>query len=54
MEGQEDGVTREDWFFCTKEVTEEEVYAAIGKQPAGALLIVPCSVGICARLLGSW
>ena len=31
VEGQAEGVTCEDWFFCTKEVTEEEVYAAIGK-----------------------
>ena len=31
VEGKEEGVTCEDWFFCTKEVTEEEVYAAIGK-----------------------
>jgi peroxiredoxin (alkyl hydroperoxide reductase subunit C) len=29
VEGKEDGVTCEDWFFCTKEVTEHEVYAAI-------------------------
>jgi hypothetical protein len=23
------GVSCEDWFFCTKEVSEDEVYAAI-------------------------
>jgi peroxiredoxin (alkyl hydroperoxide reductase subunit C) len=29
VEGKEEGVTCEDWFFCTKEVSEDEVYAAI-------------------------
>ena len=29
MDGQEDGVTCVDWFFCTKEVSEAEVKAAI-------------------------
>ena len=31
MEGKEEGVTCVDWFFCTKDYTEEQVYAAIGK-----------------------
>jgi peroxiredoxin (alkyl hydroperoxide reductase subunit C) len=30
VEGKEEGVTCEDWFFCTKEVSEGEVLAAIG------------------------
>ena len=29
MEGREDGVECADWFFCTKKVTAEQVYAAI-------------------------
>ncbi|MBK6764222.1 MAG: peroxiredoxin [Micrococcales bacterium] len=31
VEGKEEGVHCEDWFFCTKDYTEEQVYAAIGK-----------------------
>jgi len=31
MDGKEEGVTCVDWFFCTKEVSEEAVFAAIGK-----------------------
>ncbi len=30
MDGKEDGVTCVDWFFCTKDVSEEQVFAAIG------------------------
>ena len=29
MDGQENGVTCIDWFFCTKELTEDEIDAAI-------------------------
>lgn len=29
MEGREEGVECADWFFCTKKVTAEQVYAAI-------------------------
>jgi hypothetical protein len=29
MEGHQDGVTCVDWFFCTKDVSEAEVHAAI-------------------------
>ena len=29
MDGHQDGVTCVDWFFCTKELTEEQVDAAI-------------------------
>lgn len=29
VEGKEEGVTCVDWFFCTKDYTEEQVYAAI-------------------------
>ena len=29
MEGAEDGVTCVDWFFCTKEITVEQIDAAI-------------------------
>jgi peroxiredoxin (alkyl hydroperoxide reductase subunit C) len=29
MDGQEDGVTCIDWFFCTKELTEDEIDDAI-------------------------
>jgi peroxiredoxin (alkyl hydroperoxide reductase subunit C) len=31
MEGQEDGVTCVDWFFCTKDVSEAEVQEAISR-----------------------
>lgn len=31
MEGKDEGVTCVDWFFCTKEVSEEAVFAAITK-----------------------
>ena len=31
MEGKEEGVTCVDWFFCTKDVTKEAVFAAITK-----------------------
>ena len=31
MDGKEEGVTCDDWFFCTKEVPEEAVFAAIAK-----------------------
>lgn len=31
MEGREDGVECVDWFFCTKKVSEEGVYAAIAR-----------------------
>lgn len=31
MEGKEEGVTCVDWFFCTKDVSEEAVFAAITK-----------------------
>ena len=31
MEGKEEGVTCIDWFFCTKDVTKEAVFAAITK-----------------------
>ena len=31
VEGKEDGVTCVDWFFCTKEYTEDQVFAAIAK-----------------------
>lgn len=30
MDADEDGITCVDWFFCTKDVSEAEVYAAIG------------------------
>lgn len=30
VDGKEEGVVCEDWFFCTKQYTEQEVYAAIG------------------------
>jgi peroxiredoxin (alkyl hydroperoxide reductase subunit C) len=30
MDGAEDGVTCVDWFFCTKDVSEADVYTAIG------------------------
>jgi peroxiredoxin 2/4 len=30
MESHEDGVTCVDWFFCTKELSEADVHAAIG------------------------
>jgi peroxiredoxin (alkyl hydroperoxide reductase subunit C) len=29
MEGQEAGVTCVDWFFCTKEISADEIDAAI-------------------------
>ncbi len=29
MDGHVDGVEREDWFFCTKELSEQEVESAI-------------------------
>jgi len=29
MQGKEDGVTCQDWFFCTKEIPAETVYEAI-------------------------
>ena len=29
MEGNVEGVTCVDWFFCTKDVSADEVYAAI-------------------------
>ncbi|MEZ5116490.1 MAG: peroxiredoxin [Candidatus Nanopelagicales bacterium] len=31
VDGKEEGVTCEDWFFCTKQVSEDDVYAAIGR-----------------------
>ncbi len=31
MEGQEEGVTCYDWFFCTKKLSKEKVEAALGK-----------------------
>jgi len=31
MEGKDEGVTCVDWFFCTKEVSEDAVFSAIGK-----------------------
>jgi len=31
MDGKEEGVTCVDWFFCTKEVSEEAVFAAIAQ-----------------------
>lgn len=31
MEGKEEGVTCVDWFFCTKDVTKEAIFAAITK-----------------------
>jgi peroxiredoxin (alkyl hydroperoxide reductase subunit C) len=30
MDGKEEGVTCVDWFFCTKDVSEDQVLAAIG------------------------
>jgi peroxiredoxin 2/4 len=32
MEGQEEGVTCYDWFFCTKKLSKEKVEAALGKK----------------------
>jgi hypothetical protein len=29
MDGPEDGVTCIDWFFCTKELSEEQIDGAI-------------------------
>ncbi len=29
VDGKEEGVTCEDWFFCTKQVSEDDVFAAI-------------------------
>lgn len=31
MDGQEEGVTCYDWFFCTKKLSKEKVEAALGK-----------------------
>ena len=31
VEGKEEGVTCVDWFFCTKDYTEDQVFAAIAK-----------------------
>ena len=31
MDGKEDGVECVDWFFCTKEISEGDVEAAIRK-----------------------
>ena len=31
MDGKDEGVTCVDWFFCTKDVSEEAVFAAIAK-----------------------
>jgi peroxiredoxin (alkyl hydroperoxide reductase subunit C) len=31
VDGKEEGVTCVDWFFCTKQYTEDEVFAAIAK-----------------------
>jgi peroxiredoxin (alkyl hydroperoxide reductase subunit C) len=31
VDGKEEGVTCVDWFFCTKEYTEDQVFAAIAK-----------------------
>lgn len=32
MDGKDDNITCHDWFFCTKPVSEEEVYKAIKKK----------------------
>jgi peroxiredoxin (alkyl hydroperoxide reductase subunit C) len=32
MDGQESGVTCIDWFFCTKEITEDEIFDAISRR----------------------
>ncbi len=32
MEGQEEGVTCHDWFFCTKKLSKEKVEEALGKK----------------------
>ena len=32
MEGQEEGVTCYDWFFCTKKLSKDKVEAALGKK----------------------
>jgi len=32
MDGKEEGVTCRDWFFCTKKIAEDNVWAAVKKK----------------------